>query len=155
MKRSSIHMVITAVCSVWLVWCVFPGLLRGAELQVGAASVDITPNKAVALWGQFGLRLSTRPDTPLTANDVALQSGDARTTFVSLDLLQCPEGIKARSPATQTFILQMSGFGSYLPTERAQAAGAYSAIPQSNLTGPAGGQMLVDQTVAIRAELCK
>jgi hypothetical protein len=63
----------------------------GAELQVGAASVDITPNKAVALWGQFGLRLSTKPDTPLTANVVALQSGDAKTTLVSLDLLQLPE----------------------------------------------------------------
>jgi hypothetical protein len=73
------------------VWLVFPALLCSAELKVGTASVDITPNKAVALWGQFGLRLSTKPDTPLTANVVALQSGDARTTFVSLDLLQLPE----------------------------------------------------------------
>jgi hypothetical protein len=45
----------------------------------------------VALWGQFGLRLSTKPDTPLTANVVALESGDVQTTFVSLDLLQLPE----------------------------------------------------------------
>ncbi|MCE5269355.1 MAG: hypothetical protein LLG00_15875 [Planctomycetaceae bacterium] len=74
-----------------VVWLVFPALSRGAELNVGAASVDITPNKAVALWGQFGLRLSTKPDTPLTANVVALKSGDAVTTFVSLDLLQLPE----------------------------------------------------------------
>ena len=65
--------------------------------------------------------------------------------------LFCEYGIriKARSKATQTFILQMSGFGSYLPTSRAQAAGSYSAIPQSNVIGPEGGQMLVDQTVAI------
>ncbi|MDY0166160.1 MAG: hypothetical protein RBS80_06425 [Thermoguttaceae bacterium] len=68
-----------------------PALLYGAELQVGAASVDITPPKAVALWGQFGLRLSTKPDTPLTANVVALRSADVTTTFVSLDLLQLPE----------------------------------------------------------------
>jgi hypothetical protein len=61
------------------------------ELQVGAASVDITPPKAVALWGQFGLRLSTQPATPLTANVVALRSGAVQTTFVSLDLLQLPE----------------------------------------------------------------
>ncbi len=72
----------------WLMGTVVSG---GAELQVGAASVDITPNKAVALWGQFGLRLSTKPDTPLTANVVALQSGDAKITLVSLDLLQLPE----------------------------------------------------------------
>ncbi len=72
--------------------CLLPCLpLHGAELQVGAASVDITPEKAVALWGQFGLRLSTEPDTPLTANVVALRSGDETTTFVSLDLLQLPD----------------------------------------------------------------
>ena len=49
----------------------------------------------------------------------------------------------------------MSGFGSYLPTERAQAAGHYSAIPQSNVIGPEGGQMLVDKTVEIIQELWK
>jgi hypothetical protein len=71
--------------------------------------------------------------------------------------LFCEYGIriKARSKATQTFILQMSGFGSYLPTARAQAAGSYSAIPQSNLIGPEGGQMLVDKTVEIIDELWK
>ena len=79
------------VCSGFVIWLVFPALLYSAELQVGVASVDITPNKAVALWGQFGLRLSAKPDTPLTANVVALQSGDVATTFVSLDLLQLPE----------------------------------------------------------------
>ena len=65
--------------------------------------------------------------------------------------LFCEYGIriKARSKATQTFILQMSGFGSYLPTERAQAGGHYSAVPQSNVIGPKGGQMLVDKTVEI------
>jgi hypothetical protein len=79
------------VCSGFVLWLACPVFLWGAQLQVGTASVDITPNKAVALWGQFGLRLSTKPDTPLTANVVALRSGDATTTFVSLDLLQLPE----------------------------------------------------------------
>jgi hypothetical protein len=91
MKRSSVRVVFTTVCGVLLVCLVFPVLLCGAQLQVGAASVDITPNKAVALWGQFAMRLCTKPDTPLTANVVALQSGETRTTLVSLDLLQCPD----------------------------------------------------------------
>lgn len=78
-------------CSGLLLCLVWPALLCGAELRVGTASVDITPEKAVALWGQFGLRLSTTPDTPLTANVVALESGDEQTIFVSLDLLQLPE----------------------------------------------------------------
>ena len=55
--------------------------------------------------------------------------------------------------ATQTFILQMSGFDSYLPTERALAGGHYSAVPQSNIISPEGGQMLVDKTVEIVGEL--
>ena len=61
--------------------------------------------------------------------------------------------IKARSKATQTFTVQMTGFGSYLPTARAQAGGHYSAIPQSNIVGPEGGQKLVDETVKIIDQL--
>ncbi len=69
-------------------------------------------------------------------------------------VVQCIR-IKARSKATQTFVLQICGFGSYLPTERALAGGSYSAIPQSNIFGPEGGQMLVDKTVDIIDELWK
>ncbi len=91
MKVPLLNAGMKTVCCGLVVCLLFPALLSSAELQVGTASVDITPDKNVALWGQFGLRLSTKPDTPLTANVVALQSGDARTTFVSLDLLQLPE----------------------------------------------------------------
>jgi len=55
--------------------------------------------------------------------------------------------IKARSPALQTFVVQLAGPGSYLPTERAAKGGGYSAIPESNLVGPAGGQVLVEKTL--------
>ncbi|AGA24642.1 hypothetical protein [Singulisphaera acidiphila] len=55
--------------------------------------------------------------------------------------------IKARSRALQTFIIQLAGPGSYLPTERAARGGGYSAIVESNLVGPEGGQVLADQTV--------
>ena len=68
-----------------------PSMATAAPLQVGAASVDITPPKNVALWGQFNLRYSTSPETPLTANIVALKSGDAQVTLVSVDLLHYPD----------------------------------------------------------------
>lgn len=55
--------------------------------------------------------------------------------------------IKARSKALQTFVIQLTGRGGYLPTERAIHGGGYSAIVQSNLVGPEGGQVLVDKTV--------
>lgn len=56
--------------------------------------------------------------------------------------------IKSRSPAVQTFVIQLAGPGSYLPTERAVQGGGYSAIIQSNRVGPAGGQELVEQTLS-------
>ncbi|MBM4001167.1 MAG: hypothetical protein FJ297_16805 [Planctomycetes bacterium] len=55
--------------------------------------------------------------------------------------------MKARSPALQTFVIQLAGPGSYLPSARAAAGGGYSAIAESNEIGPAGGQILVDRTV--------
>jgi len=58
--------------------------------------------------------------------------------------------IKARSPAIQTFIVQLAGdFGGYLPTERAVPGGGYSAEVESTLVGPEGGQILVDRTVEL------
>lgn len=61
--------------------------------------------------------------------------------------------IKARSPAEQTFLIQLAcDYGDYLPTERAVAAGGYGAEIASNTVGPEGGQMLVERTVeAIKA----
>ena len=61
--------------------------------------------------------------------------------------------IQARSRALQTFIVELTGPGTYLPTERAVKGGSYSAIIQSNLVGPEGGQILVDRTVQIINEL--
>jgi hypothetical protein len=57
--------------------------------------------------------------------------------------------MKQRSPALQTFVIQLAGPGSYLPTARAVAGGAYGAVPQSNKVGPKGGKALVDRTVQV------
>ena len=57
--------------------------------------------------------------------------------------------IQARSKALQTFVIELVGSGYYLPTERAVRGGDYSAIVQSNVVGPEGGQILVDRTVGL------
>ena len=57
--------------------------------------------------------------------------------------------IQARSKALQTFVVQLAGPGTYLPTEKAIAGGGYSAVCQSNVVGAEGGQILVDRTVAL------
>ncbi|MCR4413403.1 MAG: hypothetical protein NUV77_13365 [Thermoguttaceae bacterium] len=61
--------------------------------------------------------------------------------------------IKARSPAVQTFVIQLAGSGGYLPTERAVRAGGYGAVIQSSRVGPEGGQVLVNRTVQAIDEL--
>ncbi len=55
--------------------------------------------------------------------------------------------IKARSPALQTFVVQLVGVEGYLPTPRAVRGGGYSAVAESNTVGPEGGQVLVDRTI--------
>lgn len=56
--------------------------------------------------------------------------------------------MKARSSATQTFIVQLSnGSDGYLPTSRSIAGGAYGAVPASTFIGPKGGQELVEETL--------
>ena len=56
--------------------------------------------------------------------------------------------IKARSYAQQTFIVQLCcGGGLYLPTEKAEKAGHYSAYVTSGYTGHEGGDLLVRETI--------
>lgn len=56
--------------------------------------------------------------------------------------------IKARSKAVQTFVVQIAGAsGGYLPTKEALQGGHYSTAVYSNLVGPKGGDVLVDETV--------
>ena len=59
MKTSFLGAACRAACGL-LVCVVLPALTLGAELKVGAASVDITPSRAVALWGLCRYLLITR-----------------------------------------------------------------------------------------------
>lgn len=57
--------------------------------------------------------------------------------------------LKARSKAVQTFVVQLVGPGTYLPTRKAIQGGHYSAIVHSSLVGPEGGDVLVERTADI------
>lgn len=57
--------------------------------------------------------------------------------------------MKARSRAVQTFVVQLVGPGTYLPTEKAICGGHYSAVVHSSLVGSEGGNVLVEKTVNI------
>jgi len=56
--------------------------------------------------------------------------------------------ITGRSPASQTFLIQLSGDAmSYLPTQRAVQGGGYSAMLTT--VGPEGGKELVEKTLEL------
>lgn len=56
--------------------------------------------------------------------------------------------IKARSPAAQTFVVQLAaGRGGYLPSARAVRGGGYGALPVNGHVGPEGGRALVEATL--------
>ena len=57
--------------------------------------------------------------------------------------------IKARSKAVQTFLVQLAGAGTYVPTGRSVAGGGYGSIPASNPVGPEGGRQLADRTIEV------
>jgi len=59
--------------------------------------------------------------------------------------------IKARSPATQTFLVQLTGGGSYVASARSVSGGSYGA--SGGRIGPEGGQELVEQTLNLINEL--
>jgi len=56
--------------------------------------------------------------------------------------------IQARSKALQTFVVQLAGEGSYLPTKRSLKGGSYGAYIASTPIGPEGGQLIVEESLA-------
>jgi hypothetical protein len=98
-------------------------------------------------------RQQTDPQPVCAVEIHALRIGDTAICTNSFELFtDYGVRMKARSRAVQTFVIQLVGGGGpfcYLATERAVRGGGYSAVVQSNLIKPEGGQMLVDRTVEL------
>jgi len=93
------------------------------------------------------------PPTPVEAHVVRIGEAVLATNPFEL-YLDYGLRIKARSPAAQTLIVQLTaGRGSYLPTERAVAGGHYGAHPVVAPVGPEGGRLLVAETLLAIGEL--
>ncbi|MCQ2400382.1 MAG: hypothetical protein MJ059_00455 [Lachnospiraceae bacterium] len=58
-----------------------------AQIKIGWAETEITPDKKVSLFGQFAERISEYVEKPLTATALALDSGDDQAIMVSCDLI--------------------------------------------------------------------
>ncbi len=95
-------------------------------------------------------RQKTDPNPTYEMELHVLRIGDAAICTNSFELFtDYGIRIKARSKAIQTFIVQLAGPGTYLPTEKAVRGGHYSAVVHSSLVGPKGGDLLVDRTVSL------
>ena len=80
----------------------------------------------------------------------AIRLGDISMVTNPFELfLDYGNRIKARSYSEQTFIVQLCcGAGAYLPTEKAEKAGHYSAYISSGYVGHEGGDLLVRDSIA-------
>jgi len=57
--------------------------------------------------------------------------------------------IKLRSPALQTFLVELAGSGTYVPSPRSTKGGGYGSMPASNPIGPEGGQVLAEKIIEL------
>ena len=90
-----------------------------------------------------------RPTVPVTVH--AIRLGDVAFITNTFEMFgDYGVRLQARSPATLTCVVQLAGRGTpgtYLPTARAVEGGGYSAVVESNWVGPAGGRLLVEESV--------
>ena len=94
-------------------------------------------------------RRELQPDDPNLPVEVhALRLGDVAVVTNPFELfLDYGIQIKGRSPAIQTFVVQLAGPGSYLASARAMESGGYGATSGSREVGPEGGRELVEATL--------
>jgi len=103
--------------------------------------------RASRVLDRFELQ-KTQPTVPVEVHVIRL--GDMSIATNPFELyLGFGIRIKARSKAVQTFVVQLAGGGSYVPTKRSVAGGAYGAIPESTEVGPEGGRELVERTLKL------
>jgi hypothetical protein len=120
-----------------------------AKAKIEALSKD--PNNQTLVGWHQGIvdRHANQKNRPTHEIEIhVLRLGDVAIATNPFELfLDFGIQMKARSPALQTFVVQLVGVEGYLPTARAVRGGGYGAIAESNTVGPEGGQVLVDRTV--------
>ena len=124
---------------------------KHAKAEVARLSKDLKNHRRM-LWEQKVVdRYENQTGEETYAMELhAIRLGDIAIATNSFELFT-DFGIrmKARSDALQTFVIQLAGPGSYLPTQRAADGGGYSAVVESSTVGPEGGRVLVEKTVEL------
>ncbi len=128
-----------------------PGLIEDPVWVRAASAAFWLRRRGLAVEERYRLQ---QADPTYPAEVHALRIGDLAIATNPFELyLDFGIRIRVRSPAEQTFVVQLAGSGSYVPTERSVAGGAYGAVPASTQIGPEGGRELVEQTLRMLAPL--
>lgn len=102
-------------------------------------------------WYQRVVDRYQNPRASIPADMNVLRLGDVAFVTAPFEYyLDFGDRIKGRSPALQTFVVQLTGGGGggYLASERAATGLSYGAVPASCQVSPAGGHVLVEEAVA-------
>lgn len=122
-----------------------PEIKEKSRWYVGISSAHRRMLRGYGVKERYDL-LKVQPEMPVEIH--VIQLGDIVIATNPFELyLDYGIRIKARSPAVQTFLVQLCGHGSYVPSPRAIQGGSYGAIPASTLIGPEGGMELVEKTI--------
>jgi hypothetical protein len=112
-------------------------------------SGEYTSLRSHIFWYQGAIDRYEHPVATVPTEVNVLRLGDVAFVTAPFEYyLDYGDRIKGRSPALQTFVVQLTAGGSYLATERAAQGVSYGAVPASCEVSPAGGQQLVEAAVA-------
>ncbi len=121
-----------------------------AASHMDKANFDYSDNAILYVYAGTVARYETQdlePETEIELHTVRI--GDAVVSTSPFELfLDFGNRIRARSPAAQTFLIQLAGDSlGYLPTEKAELGGHYSAYVSSGVIGHEGGDILVEEAL--------
>ena len=125
--------------------------LAEAQAQVAELAKDPAQQR-IMLWHQAVVDRyhEQQPSKTQEAEVHVLRIGDIAVATNPFELfLDFGIQMKSRSPALQTFVIQLVHGAGYLPTADAVRGGGYSAIVESSEVGPEGGQVLVDKSLEL------
>lgn len=127
-------------------------------LQAPRWYVPITEATRTGLWYRGMLEryelMKAKPDAMKTVIIRGVRLGDIAFASNPFEYyLDYGIKIKASSPFLQTFLVQLAGEGTYLPSQRSMEGGGYGSTPTSNPVGPEGGLILAEATLALLNEL--
>ena len=123
---------------------------RIEEFASKAGEISFADNAAMHVYAGTIARFSAQEKYDLYPVEVHIaRLGNIAFATSSFELfLDYGNQIRARSKAQQTFLIQLAcGAHGYLPTEKAERGGHYSAYVSSGVTGHEGGDILVRKTV--------